>query len=491
VGCTAIEDRLQDRVPETIEYLRRAGMNVWVLTGDKQSTAISIGQSARLIVPGMEVLKINVETEAEAAPALERALAVARERTGAGGAAAGGTSRAQVTRAREPGTGECCLVVDGASLQYTLDGSTPLFLSLAALCRSVIICRVTPAQKARVVSTVQHNLHKVSLAIGDGANDVAMIQKAHVGVGVLGREGTQAARAADYAISQFKHLQRLLCVHGRYSYIRTVKLIKYSFYKNLAFTLMPLFFGLDCAYTGQTLHDAWIITMYNMVLTALPPLMLGLFEKDVSQEMIEANPALYKYIQSGVLFDVKTYFLWLLNASCHAALMYYGIRQAYAGMIIDDRGFVAAQWDMSICCSTVAIFVVCLKSGLIASNWVVAHHIAVWGSIIVFCAFVLVYTSTWTMPNVYYVVVDAVLTPVGILSIILTIVGTMLTDYAMVAFMSWFWPEDYHVLRVSCCGWWACVQGAPLTSGIWLRGGHVRAQEKEVLARRAQNAASR
>jgi len=134
------------------------------------------------------------------------------------------------------------LVIDGKSLTFALEKDLEkLFLDLAVMCKAVICCRVSPLQKALVVKLVKKHLKALLLAIGDGANDVGMIQAAHVGVGISGVEGLQAARSADVAIAQFRYLTKLLLVHGTWSYHRLSKLILYSYYKNLALAMTQFY----------------------------------------------------------------------------------------------------------------------------------------------------------------------------------------------------------------------------------------------------------
>ena len=124
------------------------------------------------------------------------------------------------------------LIIDGDALKLVLE--EPLkskFLLLCKQCKSVICCRVSPSQKALVVRMVKTGLDVMTLAIGDGANDVAMIQEAHVGVGIAGEEGRQAVMSSDYAIGQFRFLSRLVLVHGRWSYRRIAEMIANFFYK--------------------------------------------------------------------------------------------------------------------------------------------------------------------------------------------------------------------------------------------------------------------
>lgn len=111
---------------------------------------------------------------------------------------------------------------------------SPLNIISLAHGANPFLSRVSPLQKALVVKLVKRHLKAILLAIGDGANDVSMIQAAHVGVGISGVEGLQAARSADVAIGQFRYLRKLLLVHGSWSYQRISKVILYSFYKNIA-----------------------------------------------------------------------------------------------------------------------------------------------------------------------------------------------------------------------------------------------------------------
>lgn len=217
LGATAIEDRLQDGVPETIHTLQEAGIKVWVLTGDRQETAINIGMSCKLISEDMTLLIVNEETAAATRDNIFKKLDAIKTQ--------GDASMAMETLA---------LVIDGKSLTYALEKELEQeFLELACMCKAVICCRVSPLQKALVVKLVKKHKKAILLAIGDGANDVSMIQAAHIGVGISGMEGLQAARSADVSIGQFRYLRKLLLVHGAWSYQRICKVILYSFYKNI------------------------------------------------------------------------------------------------------------------------------------------------------------------------------------------------------------------------------------------------------------------
>ena len=218
LGATAIEDRLQDGVPDTIHTLQTAGIKIWVLTGDRQETAINIGMSCKLISEDMTLLIVNEDNSTATRDNLAKKLDAVRNQS------ATGTELESLA-----------LIIDGKSLTFALEKDMEkLFLDLAVACKAVVCCRVSPLQKALVVKLVKRHLKALLLAIGDGANDVSMIQAAHVGVGISGVEGLQAARSADVAIGQFRYLRKLLLVHGAWSYQRISRVILYSFYKNIA-----------------------------------------------------------------------------------------------------------------------------------------------------------------------------------------------------------------------------------------------------------------
>lgn len=178
---------------------------------------------------------------------------------------------------------EYALVINGHSLAHALEPQLEhVLLDLACLCKTVICCRVTPMQKAQAVELVKRHKRSVTLAIGDGANDVSMIKTAHIGVGISGQEGMQAVLASDYSFAQFRYLQRLLLVHGRWSYFRMCNFLCYFFYKNFAFTLVHFWYGFFCGFSAQTVYDQWFITLFNIVYTSLPVLAMGLFDQILS-----------------------------------------------------------------------------------------------------------------------------------------------------------------------------------------------------------------
>ncbi|KAJ6105080.1 hypothetical protein N7486_003769 [Penicillium sp. IBT 16267x] len=289
IGGTAIEDRLQDGVPDTIQLLADAGIKLWVLTGDKVETAINIGFSCNLLNNNMELIVLNFgENQTEQANAeLDKHLATF--------GLTGSDEELIAARADHTPPGPThAVIVDGETLKLMLDEQMKQkFLLLCKQCKAVLCCRVSPAQKAAVVNMVRHGLDIMALSIGDGANDVAMIQEADVGVGIAGEEGRQAVMSSDYAIGQFRFLQRLILVHGRWSYRRLGECIANFFYKNLVWTFALFWYCIfnqfDCSY----LFDYTYIVLVNLAFTSLPVIFMGIFDQDVDDRVSLAVPQLY------------------------------------------------------------------------------------------------------------------------------------------------------------------------------------------------------
>ncbi|OQR77200.1 putative phospholipid-transporting ATPase IA-like [Tropilaelaps mercedesae] len=340
-GASAIEDRLQDGVPDTIADLLRAHIKVWVLTGDKQETAINIGYSTRLLSTDMELVVVNEE--------------------------------------------------------HALDASVlSEFVELALGVKCVICCRVSPMQKAEIVQMVRvQRPHTVTLAIGDGANDVAMIQAAHVGVGISGMEGLQAACSSDYSIAQFRFLRRLLFVHGAWNHNRLCKLILYSFHKNVCLYVIEMWFAIYSGWSGQTLFERWTIAMYNVVFTALPPLAIGLFDRTCSAETRMAFPELYRPDQTEVSFNKKTFWVWIIDSVYHSLVLYfmtlYLINQDVAWSHGRDGGYLV----MGNMCYAYVVVTVSLKAGLAINAWSWPVHAAIWGSILLWFLCLVIYANVW------------------------------------------------------------------------------------------------
>jgi phospholipid-translocating ATPase len=299
LGGTAIEDRLQDGVPDTIALLGDAGIKLWVLTGDKVETAINIGFSCNLLNNDMELIRLQaIEDESGQTPPEQylHELEASLEQHMRSFGITGSDEELKIARHehKAPPTTHA-LIIDGFTLRWVLDESLKQkFLLLCKNCKSVLCCRVSPAQKAAVVSMVKNGLDVMTLSIGDGANDVAMIQEADVGVGIAGEEGRQAVMSSDYAIGQFRFLQRLVLVHGRWSYRRLAETISNFFYKNMIWTFSIFWFQVFCNFDITYIFDYSYIIMFNLFFTSIPVILMGVLDQDVSDSVSLAVPQLYR-----------------------------------------------------------------------------------------------------------------------------------------------------------------------------------------------------
>ncbi|TMW93593.1 hypothetical protein EJD97_011408 [Solanum chilense] len=357
IGVAAIEDRLQDAVPETIETLRKAGINFWMLTGDKQNTAIQIARSCNFVSPEPkgQLLLINGRTEDEVGQSLERVLLTMR-----------------ITNA-EPK--DVAFVVDGWALEIVLKHYRKAFTELAILSRTAICCRVTPSQKAQLVELLKSCDYR-TLAIGDGGNDVRMIQQADIGVGISGREGLQAARAADYSIGKFRFLKRLILVHGRYSYNRTAFLSQYSFYKSLLICFIQIFFSFISGVSGTSLFNSVSLMAYNVFYTSVPVL-VSVLDKDLSERTVMQHPQILFYCQAGRLLNPSTFAGWFGRSLFHAIVVFVITIHAYAfeKSEMEEASMVALSG-----CIWLQAFVVALET----NSFTILQHIAIWGNLVAF-----------------------------------------------------------------------------------------------------------
>eukprot|EP00051_Salpingoeca_urceolata_P021873 m.348924 g.348924 ORF g.348924 m.348924 type:complete len:513 (+) comp19880_c0_seq4:24-1562(+) len=315
LGISAVEDRLQEGVPRAMKQLRAAGIRVWVLTGDKMKTAINISLSAGHISKDtIQLVAAEIHDEDRCRDVLSGHLATIRrgheeagidDRSASIATLMSGDHIMNTTMTGGLSTRGYVLVMDGVTAGVALHGCRSLLRELIAHCNEVLCCRLSPLQKALIVEMVKlesradAELRKtmtppITLAIGDGANDVSMITTAHVGVGILGKEGRQAARSSDYAFGRFELLARLVLVHGHYSYRRIAMTVQYFFYKNVVF-IMPVFlFGFYSLFSAQTLYDSWLMLAWNLVFTSLPILAFGMFEKDVSEKSLDKYPGMHR-----------------------------------------------------------------------------------------------------------------------------------------------------------------------------------------------------
>ncbi|XP_063305087.1 probable phospholipid-transporting ATPase IM [Pelobates fuscus] len=390
LGATAIEDKLQEGVRETIASLLLANIKLWILTGDKQETAMNIGYSCHMLTDDInDIFIVSGHTVTEVREELRKAKEVTFGQSRSlhnGHQFSEKTKDSKVESVyEETVTGEYALIINGHSLAHALEADMEKeFLEIACVCKTVICCRVTPLQKAQVVELVKKYKKAVTLAIGDGANDISMIKSAHIGVGISGQEGMQAVLASDYSFAQFRYLHRLLLVHGRWSYFRMCKFLCYFFYKNFAFTLVHFWFGFFCGFSAQTVYDQWFITLFNIVYTSLPVLAMGLFDQDVNEQNCMDYTKLYEPGQLNLLFNKRRFFICIAHGIYTSFALFFVPFGAFFNTAGEDGKHISDYQSFAVTVATSLVIVVSVQIGLDTSYWTAINHFFIWGSLAVY-----------------------------------------------------------------------------------------------------------
>ena len=411
LGCTAVEDRLQEGVVETLTALKDAGIMVCMITGDKRETAINIARSCGLIstkrsvytmlshghmygggqfVPlrNLEALARNEENTGNNQFARD-VWQLATEPMGMADRPDGPTDTPdeppsmgppldrQTTHPSALLSGKFSLVIDGVALSSIVASATSTQQLVDVLsfdqCEAVVFCRVSPKQKGQVVALVQDSLassqHPTSaLAIGDGANDINMINMANVGVGISGNEGAQAANSADYAIGEFQDLNRLLFFHGRLNYKRTSVFVNIFMYKNFLFTLCQFWFATVSLFSGQTVFDDAYVLVYNSVFCLLPLFLTGLLDKDLKS----STPLLPKIYAAAERFTEWSMLKWCLIGTLQSLAVFYicWLAWAWTNTAIDQSGGKnASMWMASLVSYTAQIIIVSFVNMWVTTDW--------------------------------------------------------------------------------------------------------------------------
>ncbi|KAL5034488.1 phospholipid transporting ATPase [Batrachochytrium dendrobatidis] len=411
LGATAIEDKLQDGVPQTISILREAGLRIWVLTGDKLETAINIGYSSNLLSEDMTLLVVSGVSSTDVCEQLEYALKHFQSsqhpsRGYLNSKAAFGElplwlykwfnprlaaqrNRWKILDLLEPVQyKKVAMVMDGESLDYVLndDHQKEIFLKLSVLCKSIICCRVNPKQKARVVQLVQDGLGAICLSVGDGANDVSMIQQAEIGVGISGREGVQAALASDFVIGQFRFLSKLLLIHGHWSYYRIGESILNFFFKNMTWVFALFWYQSASGYTAIILYEYNYILLFNLIFTAAPPLIIGIFDQDLTEAQILAFPQIYHLGMSQYFFNFKRFLLYMSEAIYQSYISYHFAQLSFAD-IPNTEGLVADRLILGTVTALNAIIAINCTMVMNIRSWTWISAIVMFFSAISFPAY--------------------------------------------------------------------------------------------------------
>lgn len=412
VACTAIEDKLQDGVPETIASLQEGNIDVWMLTGDKVETAKNIAITCRLISDEMTDNKLiefdpSKEEEAHVAQGL-RAEAEKLRNANKGrhtplkkAIVLSGRALSQVFPPRK--IDDNGNEIQPSSEEIALEKELQIeLLSLCKMCQAIVCCRISPKQKAQIVQLVKTNEKgSITLAIGDGANDVAMIKSAHVGIGISGLEGLQAVMAADYAIAQFRFLKNLLFVHGAWSYRKISIVILYSFYKNVALAMTQFWFGVYSGWSGQPYFDPWAGSCFNAIFTAIPILIASILNKDYSYDTAMEYSFLYKDGQDGHSFNIPLFLGYFFEGLLHSLVLFFICTFGMPDVASKDGG-PTDLWMVSSTMYTACVLVVSAKVALLTTTWNRLAKIFLFGSILSWFLFIYICSVTWNItPNIF------------------------------------------------------------------------------------------
>lgn len=326
LGVTGVEDRLQRDVKSSLELMRNAGIKIWMLTGDKVETARCVAISAKLVSRGQYIHTVSKVTDKSMA---QETLDFLRNKT------------------------DCCLLIDGESLTLMLGQFRTAFISVAVLLPAVIACRCSPTQKAEVANLIRQHTKKRVCCIGDGGNDVSMIQAADVGIGIVGKEGRQASLAADFSITQFHHLTKLLVWHGRNSYKRSAKLAQFIMHRGLIISICQTMYSIAGHFDPKGLFINWLMIGYATIYTNAPVFSL-VFDKDVDERLANLYPELYKELKTGKSLSYRSFFGWVLISVYQGAVI-EGLSQillqtitgprlisvSFTALILNELGMVA------------------------------------------------------------------------------------------------------------------------------------------------------
>ncbi|CAL8076273.1 unnamed protein product [Calicophoron daubneyi] len=463
LGATGIEDRLQEGVPSTIQHLREAGIRVWVLTGDKQETAVNVAHAASLLTDNQRLICINASSKLKTGSLISTHLHAVifgeplpspdeideivsdgieeysstdsyefrpreveisgnyrenpRKHVVISSPPSSISNRRNTPRIRFRQSGrklkrsvsenranryaghqnrrrrrrprdnhlqreiicqrlqhnslppDLALVIDGETLEFALDDENKEnFLRLARFCSSVICCRSTPSQKAAVVKLVKDGLNARTLAIGDGANDVHMIQVANVGVGIGGKEGMQAVMASDFGITQFRFLERLLIVHGHSCYDKLAHTALYLFYKDTVYILLLFWFQLFNGFSGSNAIDQISQVLFSITFTGLPPFVMGVWDNPIDFDTLQANPILYRTGIEGKAYRPWMFWVNILDAVWQSLFIFFIPYLYYADSTI-------TMWHFGILEMNILILCALIHSGLETRSFVSVHWV--------------------------------------------------------------------------------------------------------------------
>jgi len=363
VGIVAIEDKLQEGVPEAVAKIRRLGAQFWMLTGDKTETAVAIAHSCRALANDVELIyatdkaleKLEEELTAEAVTSYLHDLV------------AGGLPERPA------------LVLDGIFFSIVSASSEcrKALYMLSFSCKVCICCRLSPQQKQLLIEMVrEHSPQAVTLAIGDGANDVPMIIAAHVGIGIRGKEGMQAVQACDVAFSQFRFLVPLLVCHGRQNYRRVATFLCYFLYKHVVLVLGELIWAHLSCYAAKKAYPEQLMMVYPFI-SSLPIFVTLVLDQDIPDSRALAKPEIYQVGPARAYFNYWIFAAWMTTAAVHGSAS-WTIPYFFLADGTSDSSAGSDFWVGSLVAVYCVVISFCAQDVMIAQRSAIQH--ALWSS---------------------------------------------------------------------------------------------------------------
>ena len=462
LGATIVEDKLQDEVPETIKNFRLSGMKVWMLTGDKMNTAYNIGISCNLItstmkiftICGKEILTDNQNEIINKNECEQVILDFAKEYRMFQGELSS-LDNFNYGKNKNIEKNSFGILIDQKAIKIINESQEiqKIFLNIAKNASSVICCRVSPIQKAQVVKMIKNfDKDRITLAVGDGANDVSMIMEAHIGVGIYGEEGLRAVQSADFAVGEFKILNRLIFYHGRYSYIRNSECILYFFYKNLVFTFVLFLYGFYCNFSGQTIIDDWFISLFNILFTSLPLGVRAIFDFDVKPDdgyiILHLLPFLYEETRDNPIFTFFNFIFYVIKALVHCCLNYFIVIYTVNRIPIDDDGYMGCLWFISVLIYTNIILIVSLDLFIYTRYHTWIHFIILIGISIILYTLFLIIVHNWDFFNSYASIEGSATASLFWLNLLIVTCFCIMIDLAIKGFKYIFIPNLSRTLQI-------------------------------------------
>lgn len=527
IGATGIEDRLQEGVPETIAKLSAAGIRFVMCTGDKTETAINIGMSCSLLsdssdlvilkssekqanLSALAMAKLNLKAKGLWNPgvinpnlvlvveggALFSLLGNTFTQTPTTSAAAKETAKSKDGAATQsPAAKVWNIAANGAKkgvsvffsalgkylftesksadssdesrCQVLLPGVAGELLEIITQCRSVIACRVSPLQKAEVVKLLQEGIHPrpLVLGVGDGGNDVSMIQAADLGVGISGLEGQQAVQASDYAIGQFRFLAPLLLVHGRNNYNRIVFAVLYCVYKNVTLCMVLWGYSILAGFSGTSLFESYVSSAWNILFTSLPILSAACADADIPEALAQTYPFVYAAGPKNKKFGPVQVLSWIAGAFAHAAIICAIAFTCLLGVPSGKTGTEGGLMLDGLAIHFSLVLTVTYKFSMNVNSWKWHTKASVIFSVLIWLIFLIVYSNLLSVMSlsgaveIYGLGVQLFQRPIFWLFVLLTPLAANLPDMILLQINKFFFPSPEQVVRE-----WAAGYGTPFSA---------------------------